>query len=82
MEIENKIKDIVSLHVDVALDTHKIQDNDFLDVLGINSINFMRIVIEIEEMYGCEFDVDMLGFDVYSNFGDFVKYVKKIVSEN
>ena len=82
MEIENKIKDIVSLHVDVALDTHKIQDNDFLDVLGINSINFMRIVIEIEEMYGFEFDVDMLGFDVYSNFGDFVKYVKKIVSEN
>lgn len=82
MEVENIIKNILASHVDVALDPNKIQDSDFLDVLGINSINFIRIVIELEEMYDCEFDVDMLGFDVYSNFGDFVKYVKKIVSGN
>lgn len=82
MEIENKIKGIVSSHVDVALEPNKIQDSDFLDVLGVNSINFIRIVIELEEMYGCEFDVDMLSFDVFSNFGDFVKYVKNIVTEN
>lgn len=82
MEIENKIKTIVSSHIDVALDLDKIQNSDSLDLLGINSINFIRIIIELEDLYCCEFDIDMLGFDVYPNFGEFVKYVKSIVPEN
>lgn len=81
MEIENEIKKIVCSHVDVVLDPGKIQNSDTLDLLGINSLNFIRIIIELEEKYGCEFDIDMLSFDVYPNFGEFVKYVESIVHE-
>ena len=82
MEIENEIRKIVCSHVDVVLDPDKIQNNGTFDLLGINSINFIRVIIELEEKYSCEFDIDMLSFDAYPNFGEFVKYVKSIVPEN
>lgn len=81
MDLENNIKNIVSSHIDIAIEPSKMQNSDGLDYLGINSINFMRIVIELEEMYNFEFDIEMLDFEVYANLGKLIDYVKKLIEE-
>ena len=63
---DRRIKEIIAGHVDIALNVNDIKSGDFLDNIGINSINFIRIVIEIENEFGISFDVDYLGFKAIS----------------
>ena len=71
---DRRIKEIIAGHVDIALNVNDIKSGDFLDNIGINSINFIRIVIEIENEFGISFDVDYLGFEVYENIQALLDY--------
>jgi len=75
---DRRIKEIIAGHVDIALNVNDIKSGDFLDNIGINSINFIRIVIEIENEFGISFDVDYLGFEVYENIQALLDYVSSL----
>ena len=75
---DRRIKEIIAGHVDNALNVNDIKSGDFLDNIGINSINFIRIVIEIENEFGISFDVDYLGFEVYENIQALLDYVSSL----
>lgn len=79
MDLRNIVLELVSSHVDIAFDINQVKDDDTLEQLGVNSINFIRVIIELEMTYNVQFDVDYLGTEVFENIGKFVEYVEKLV---
>lgn len=79
MDLRNIVLELVSSHVDIAFDINQVKDDDTLEQLGVNSINFIRVIIELEMTYDVQFDVDYLGTEVFENIGKFVEYVRKLV---
>ncbi len=79
MELRKKILEMISGHVDIAFDISQVKDDDSLEQLGVNSINFIRVIIELEMTYNIQFDVDYLGTEVFENIGVFVEYVNDLV---
>jgi len=76
--MEQRIKEIISGHVDIAINIDAIKNGDPLEILGVNSINFIRIVIDIESEFGISFDVDYLGYDTYNDISSLVDYAKSL----
>lgn len=79
MSIDNSLKQIIAKHIDIALDIDKISNDHYLDQIGVNSINFIRMIIEIEQEYNIEFDIDMLAIESFEKVGHFISYVEKLV---
>ncbi len=81
MNLRNSVLELVSSHVDIAFDINQVKDNDTLEQLGVNSINFIRVIIELEMTYNIQFDVDYLGTEMFENVAAFVEYVKELVNK-
>lgn len=79
MNIDKNIKQVITKHVDIALDFDKINNDNYLDEIGINSINFIRMIIELEEEYDIQFDIDRLGIESFEKVGNLIFYVDKLV---
>jgi acyl carrier protein len=77
ISVEERVKEIITSHVDVSVDMDKVEDACYLDTIGVNSINFIRSVLELESEYGIEFDVDKLGFDSFETFGNLIRYIEQ-----
>ena len=81
MEFRNSVLELISSHVDIAFDINQVKDDDTLEQLGVNSINFIRVIIELEMIFNIQFDVDYLGTEAFENVVTFVEYVKKLVNK-
>lgn len=44
--------------------------------LGINSLNFLRIIVEIEETFDVEFDDNELNFDYFSTIDSVITLIE------
>ena len=80
MDLQNEVLKLISNHVDIAFDIDQVKEHDTLEQLGVNSINFIRVIIELELTYNIQFDVDYLGMEEYENVAAFVEYVNKLIS--
>lgn len=49
--------------------------------IGINSKEFIEVIVAIEEKYEIEFDLEMLSIEKYADVRTLVTYVKKQVEE-
>ena len=47
--------------------------------LGFSSISFVKLVTEVEEEYGIEFEDDYLVIEKFQYFGDFCDYIEKLL---
>lgn len=56
--------------------------SDSLLKLGLNSITFIKLVIEIEKEFDIEFDDDALDFEKYNSVDEFCNYVDKLVAKD
>lgn len=81
MDLRNSVLELISSHVDIAFDINQVKDDDTLEQLGVNSINFIRVIIELEMMFNIQFDVDCLGTEAFENVVAFVEYVKELVNK-
>lgn len=79
MNIADNVKQVISKHVDIVVDIDKMKDEVRLDEIGVNSINFIRMIIELETQYDIQFDIDMLGVNNFEIVGNLVHYVVKLV---
>lgn len=79
MSIDDSIKRIITKHIDIALEIEEIGNDHYLDQIGVNSINFIRMIIEIEQEYEVEFDIEMLGIESFEKVGNFIAYAEKLV---
>ena len=64
-----------------ANNKNKINLNDEFQSIGIDSIAFIKLVVDIEETYGFEFDDEMLTFEAVPNLNTLINYVASKVNE-
>jgi acyl carrier protein len=74
--IEMKIRELVYKNIDMSIPMDEISINDDLTVLGMNSINAIKIIVDIESEYGFEFDDEDLNIDNFRTLNNLVSYVK------
>lgn len=74
--IEQKIKEILKADVESDIPIGEIGNEVALDSLGINSVNFIKFVVDIETEFDIEFDDNDLNFNNFKNIACLVDYVE------
>lgn len=70
LERNSKLKNIDATMLD------KITFND----LGVNSLNFIKIIVEIEDEFEMEFDDDQINYDLLNNINDLVSFIEEKIN--
>lgn len=79
--MNNIEQEIVRLMIEVGeLPDNIGLDNTFKEI-GVESINFITIIVEIEDDFGIEFDDENMISSNYQTVGDFVNYVKSKIAK-
>lgn len=76
IDIKNIVIDIIS---NICERTIK-PSMKFAD-LGLNSISFIKLIVEVETMLCIEFDEAKLNYDSFVEVEDFVNYVLKLCNK-
>ena len=75
-EMSDKIISIIkgecALKEDITIDT-QISD------LSLDSLSFISIIVEIENLYNIEFDIETLDIKTWNTVGDIIEYVMRNV---
>lgn len=82
MDIREQILDVIEMILQDGNIRSAVDINDDLAYLGINSINYVKIVIELEDELDIEFEDDKIDFSQFPTFTDLCTYVEKLVREN
>ena len=64
------IKEFCALKEDITIDT-QISD------LSLDSLSFISIIVEIENLYNIEFDIETLDIKTWNTVGDIIEYVMR-----
>lgn len=68
------VEDILKVIKEI-IENDDINLNQSLKEIGCNSITFVKLVVQIEEIYNIEFDDDVLMVDKFSSVDSLVKYI-------
>lgn len=75
-EIRTRVLNIIEKYAIDDMDVEK----QFHE-LGINSVDFISIVVKIEKIFDMEFDDAALVLENYKSINEFVKYVESVIEE-
>ena len=75
MEIKEKIIEILSAHSEMENAYQYLQENDDLNRLDMNSISFIKMVVDMEREFGFEFEDEALNYNKFTSFSQLYKYV-------
>ncbi len=70
MDIKKTVSDILSKRVDVS----SLSESDSLQQLGLDSLDLVEVMLEIEEALGIEFDSDEIS--QVATLGDVLKLIE------
>lgn len=79
IEINDVNKTIINLINEKIERGEKITKDSKLTDIGIDSISYMEVIVEIEEKYGFKFEDDKLSFKEISTVGELAEYVKGMI---
>ena len=69
------IKETINVTDDILIDENTNLTND----LHFGSLDFIKLVVKIENEYDIEFDDDFLDFNKFNRFSDLAKYIGELV---
>lgn len=76
-DIKKKLIVIISTILkDSSVEEYLLNDDDLISI-GLNSIKFIRLVVEIEKEFNLEFEDDMLDYTNFKSLEDLSEYVAK-----
>lgn len=77
--MEDKLKDLVlaSAKRQELTRDDLTEQTDLVDDLEFDSISFVKLVVDIESLFGIEFDDDMMDYEVLTSYGKLWEYVKQ-----
>lgn len=78
--METKLRSIIENNIDLIVPIDDIGTEDDLSVLGINSVSFIKLVVEIEQEFDIEFEDDSLDFNNLKTIKDINDYIEKLLS--
>ncbi|MBC8560728.1 non-ribosomal peptide synthetase [Fumia xinanensis] len=76
IDTDKRIIDIISLIGGLVISDDDIQNKDLVS-LGINSIQFIKIIVEIEDIFDIRFDDEYLEYRKFENLRAFINYVNR-----
>ena len=80
--IKQEVIELISeLFQDKGFDIDILECVDLIEDMGMDSITFISIVVEIEEHFAVEVPDDMLLFDYFKNVDDIVSIVQNELSK-
>lgn len=82
MELREKIIEIISANSEMDNANQYLHENDDLTKLGMNSISFIKMVVEIEGEFGFEFEDEALDYNKFTSLNLLCDYVKEMMRKN
>lgn len=75
--INEEIRELIQecIGSELVSDLEDIRDDDELFIVGIDSINLVTLILEIENKYGIEFDVEEIDMEKFKTINDIAKIV-------
>ena len=70
MDVKKTVSDLLSKRVDIS----NLKDTDLLSGLGLDSLDLVEVMLEIEEELGIEFDSDEIS--QVATLGDVLKLIE------
>lgn len=74
--IEEKVREILAESGDLQVDVSQVTPSDELKNFGINSISYLKIIVEIEEKFNVVFDKEDLFFDNFRSINNIVERIE------
>ncbi|WP_041700147.1 acyl carrier protein [Clostridium sp. BNL1100] len=78
MDIRDKVIDIIVKVMNIPDLKEKAATEDNLSEVGINSIKFIEIVVELEKEFDVEFDDDELDFRSFTTITSICDYLESL----
>ena len=78
--IEKSFFDTISLFIDSS-DVALIKETNSFSKVNIDSITFVSIIVELENIYGFEFDEEFLFIDKWSDVKSIINYILKTIKK-
>ncbi len=73
----DQLRAMVARAAELPVTAAPLDDSVPLELLGVNSLQFMKIVVEMEKEYGLEFDVDFLMDGRSMTLSDLARFVRE-----
>jgi len=74
-DTEQIVKEIIVESLELSIDFNDIKNDAKLIELNINSINFIKLIVELETAFDIEFDIDSLDIRDFETVEDLVKSI-------
>ena len=75
LEIEMKVREIMKNNLKTKVPVEAIRGDELLDSFGISSMNFIRIIVEIENEFGFTFTNETLKFEDLNTLNKLVAHI-------
>lgn len=82
MGIKDKVITILSAHCDMENISQYLHENDDLTKLGMNSITFISMVVNLESEFGFEFEDEALDYNKFTSLNLLCGYVEEQMQIN
>ncbi len=73
--VEKKLIEILSKNAEFGDQAGNLRSEDNLAVLGINSVSFIKMAVEIENEFEFEFEDEDLDMDKFPTIGSVAEYI-------
>ncbi len=74
-DVNNKVTNIINNYLDEAINIY-----DNFQEVGLNSISFIKIVVEIEKEFDIVFENEYLDMALFKDAETLIKYVERMIS--
>ena len=77
--VANRLLKLIKKNLEIDLELEK---NVNLNTLGINSANYIKLVVAVEAEFGIEFNDEDLDFRKFSDLSSLIPYIESKVANN
>jgi len=81
VDVKQQIREIIKNHLEDKRGLYQFGDEDSLSTLQINSLIFMKIIIDLEDKYEIEFDFDKLDINSFRTINNLYDYIIQKIEE-
>ena len=82
MDVKQQIRGIIKCHIEDKQTLNQLGDDDSISTLQINSLIFMKIIIDLEDTHEIEFDFDKLDINNFRTINNLHEYVNEKIKKN
>ena len=83
INMNDKIYNQVVIEItNIANIDYEISELDKIDELGISSLKFIQLIVQLEDRFNISFDDDDIDFEKRYTINDIVQYIKQRLQKN